>query len=91
MDIELRSSSGPPGSNVIWRESVPYSSRLSPSEDAEAAGYGDRHDLQVWLTVVVDGRVLDTDGEWHDVELRMAAHKLEYAPDSSADDGKESS
>ena len=38
-----------------------------------------RNYLQIWLNVV-DGKLPDADGEWHDVELRMAAHKLDHNP-----------
>jgi len=80
VDIELRSPFGPQGNYSTWHENVPYSQKVPAAEDAEADAYGDRDDPRVWTTVV-DGRLVDTDGEWHDVELRMTAHKLDYARD----------
>ena len=65
VEIELRTQFGF-RNQATWHKSVPYSRRLSP-----------RNELHVSMTVV-DGKLWDTEGESHDVELHMAAYRLEH-------------
>ena len=89
VEIELRTQFGS-RHQAMWHKSVPYSRRLPPPEDAEAAGWGDRHEQHVWTTVV-DGKLLDTEGESHDVELRMAAYRVDHGRAPFPDGADESS
>ena len=89
VEIELRTQFGS-RHQAMWHKSVPYSRRLPPPEDANAAGWGDRHELHVWTTVV-DGKLPDTEGESHDVELRMAAYRVDHGRAPFPDGADESS
>ena len=77
VDIELRIPLGSKNNRSTYLKTIPYSRRL-PAENPDA-GYG-HTDLQIRATVV-DGKVLDTEGNWHDVELHMAAHKIDLSQD----------